>query len=76
MSEFISSLDVDATQIRGLLYRGESSEGVYKPKRVGRRTDRYKRYFGAKTPPLWGYSFISLVMQGPWKACSKHYLIK
>lgn len=76
MNKYISALDVDASQIRGLLYRAESYEGVYKPKRVGRRTDRYKRYFGAKTPPLGGYSFISLVFRGHWKACSKHYLIK
>jgi hypothetical protein len=70
MSEYISVLDVTRTEVIGKLFLvGRfSSEGVYKPKRVGRRTDRYKRYFGARTPPGSGYHFIAFLLQGRWSA--------
>ena len=42
--------------------------GVYVPKRTGRRSNRYKRYFLAKTAPKYGIGLIGFLMdtQGEW----------
>lgn len=41
---------------------------IYKPKQVGRRANRYKRYFGAKPAPMSSDAFIDIVYRGKWSA--------
>lgn len=56
-------------EIRSLIYvETVDMSNIYKPKKVGRRTDRYKRYFGARTPPMCDSSFLSLIFRGKWSS--------
>ncbi len=72
MKKYISVLDVEPKEILGRLFGVLGSfpdtGSVYRPKRVGRRTDRYKRYFGARPAPFSDMGFISLTFQGRWSA--------